>query len=90
VAITWDVEITPLNVARKEASVTAVRTDSDNPTIVETHHIITCVLDTTAQKSAVLDQLWNMHLAWVANQAAIAAYIGGLEESAKTNLEARE
>jgi hypothetical protein len=88
-AKTWEVKITPLDVARKEASVTATRTDSVTGK-VETHNIITCLLVTAAQKTAVLDQLWSMHLAEATKQTAITAYIGTLEAQAKANLEARE
>jgi hypothetical protein len=88
-AITWEIKITPIDVARKEASVSATRTDSITGK-VETHNIITCLLTTAAQKTAVLDQLWSMHLTEVAKQAAITAYIGALETQAKANLEARE
>ena len=88
-AISWDIKITPLNIARKEASVVATRTDSETDN-VETHNIITCILETQEQKLAVLDQLWTMHLSSVSRQAAIDAYIGDLEAQAKTNLEARE
>ena len=88
-AISWEVKITPLDVARKEASVVATRTDSVTGK-TETHNIITCLLDTTAQKAAVLDQLWAMHLTELAKQTAITAYIGTLESQAKTNLESRE
>ena len=88
-AITWDVKITPIDIARKEASVTATRTDSVTGKM-ETHNIITCLLVTAAQKTAVLDQLWAMHVAEVAKQTTITAYIGTLEAQAKANLEARE
>lgn len=88
-AITWEVSITPLDVARQEASVVATRTDSVSGAI-ETHRIITCILETEAQKSAVLDQLWQMHLAYTSQQAAIDAYVGELETQAKAALEARE
>ena len=89
-AITWDVKITPLDVARKEASIVATRTDSVDSTKTEIHTIITCLLATSAQKTAVLDNVWAMHLAYQAKQTAIVAYIGILETTAKTNLEARE
>ena len=88
-AITWNVTITPLDISRKEASVTATRTDSVTGS-VETHNIITCLLVTTVQKTVVLNQLWDMHLTEQAKQTAIAAYIGDLEAQAKANLEARE
>ena len=88
-AITWDVQITPLNVARKEASVYAMRTD-DATSEVQNFHIATCILATTQQKVDILNQLWQMHLDYEANQTAIDAYLSGLEATAKANLEARE
>lgn len=57
-AITWDVTITPLNVPRKEASVTAVRTDDGPPVKINTYIIMSVILDNGADKAAVLDQLW--------------------------------
>ena len=89
-AITWDIKITPLNVERYEASVLATRTDSLDPTNVETHNIITCLLQTEAQKLAVLENLWASHLTWGERQAAIDAYVGDLETQAKIILEGRE
>jgi len=89
-AITWDVTITPLDVRRYEASVMAVRTDSTDPTKTETHNIITCLLATNEQKLAVLNGIWDSHLAWLAKQTRIDAYIGNLESLAKINLEGRE
>ena len=91
-AITWDFTIKPLNVSRKEASIMAVRTDdTDSQNILtETHFIITAILDTQVQKSAVLDDIWQQHLDYQTRQVAINNYIGGLESVAKTNLEGRE
>ena len=88
-AITWEIKIRPLDVTRKEASITAVRTD-DVAITTETHTIISALLDTQEQKAAVLDLLWQSHLDYQIKQAAIDAYIGGLEAQAKTNLEGRE
>jgi len=86
---TWTVTITPLNVNRKEASIYASRVD--DVTLEEQHfHIDTAILNTSTQKVAALDQLWQMHLDYETKQAAIAAYIGSMEEDAKSNLEARE
>ena len=88
-AVTWDVKITPLDVSRREVSVTGVRTD-DTTGEVQTHHINSALIATAAQKMAVLDQLWQMHLDWDARQALIDSFIGSLEADAKANLEARE
>ena len=88
-AITWDVTVTPLNVERKEASITAIRTDTD--TGKEQRLVISSIiLNTTQQKVDALNQLWQMHLDYDALQTQIAAYIGTMEADAKANLEARE
>jgi cytochrome c556 len=89
-AISWDVQITPIDVDRKEVSITAVRMDSTDPTKTETHVIASALLVTADQKTAALDNLWQQHLAWQAKQMKIAAYIGTLAAAAKANLEARE
>lgn len=86
-AITWTVFITPLDVTAKKASITAVR---DEDGTIETHRVDTAILSTAGQKTAILNQIWQMHLDYQAKLVAIANYIGGLEIAAKTNLEARE
>ena len=88
-AITWDITVTPLNVERKEASITAIRTDSD--TGKEQRLVISSIiLSTQQQKIDALNQIWQMHLDYDALQSQIAAYIGTMEDDAKVNLEARE
>ena len=90
-AITWDVKIHPLDVARKEASVVAVRADDGIvPVELETHTIISAILDTVEQKNSVLDILWQLHLDYQTKQTAIETFIGNLETQAKINLEGRE
>ncbi len=87
--ITWELNITPQNVDQKKASVTATRTD-DVSGSVETYSIDTVILSTNAEKTAVVDQLWQQHLARVTKQAAIDAFVGTMEADGKANLEARE
>ena len=91
-AITWEITIQPLDVPRKEASIMAVRTDDTDPEniLTETHFIITAILDTVAQKTAALDNIWQQHLDYQTRQTAINEYVGGLKAQAKTNLEGRE
>lgn len=91
-AVTWDVNIRPLDIVRKEVSISATRTDDTDPENVktETHTVLSTIIDTQAQKLAAMDQIWDMHLAEVAKQAQIEAVIGELESQAVTNLEARE
>ena len=91
-AVTWKVDITPIDLERKEVRVSATRTDDTDPENVkiETHTVLSVIIDTTAQKLAVMDQIWEMHLADVAKQAQIAAIVDALEVQAVANLEARE
>jgi len=91
-AITWDVKITPLDIARKEASVMAVRMDNTDPANIktETISVLTCTLANATEKADVLNNIWAHHLAYQLKQSEIGAYIGNLEAQAKINLEARE
>ena len=77
----------PLNIARKEASIVATRTDGED---VRSFNIITALLATTKQKLAAVDDIWSQYLADNARRTAIEAFIGNLEASAKTALEAKE
>jgi len=89
-AITWNVKITVLDVSRKEATIVATRTDSedaDNPEVIT---IASALLNTPAQKTAELDNIWEHHLSLAAKNAAIAAIVSDLQIAAKANLEARE
>ena len=88
-AITWTVTITPIDVPTKTASIQAVRVD-DSDGSTETHNIITAILETTAQKLAAMDDIWQQHLDYTARQAAIDAFVGALESQAEANLESRE
>lgn len=91
-AIDWEFTITPLDVSRKEASITAVRIDDNDleNVKVETHTIVTAILNTNEQKIAALEIIWQSHLNYQTRQAAIDNFIGDLEATAKVNLEARE
>ena len=84
---TWDVKITPLNVTRREASITATRTDGED---VRTFSIITAILASPEQKLAVLNDIWEQFQRDEARRAAIEAFIGDMEATAKTTLEGRE
>lgn len=90
-AITWKVEIKIINVARKEVSVTATRTDdSITPNDIRGYTISGTTIKTTAQKTAVMDRIWAKHQGVLSQESAAATIIGTLEAQAKSNLEARE
>lgn len=92
-AITWDVKITVLDYEKKHVSVAATRSDSENPQNNKTYTVANAHIDTTTQKTAVLDAIWAMRTADVALAAKVALFaptVTALETAAKTNLEARE
>lgn len=89
-AISWEVEITPLSMADKTVSVHAIRTDSEDSDSPRAYDVAKAPIDTPAQKLAVMDEIWAKHQAALAKEATIAAFIDGLETQAKQNLEARE
>jgi len=88
-AISWDTQITNVNVVSKRADVTFVRTD-DVTGQTWTHSYNQVILETTPQRTALLDQVWAAWLEQVSKQGQIDTFIGNLEQSANSNLEARE
>lgn len=87
-AVTWEVTITPTNLAEKRASVSAIRTD--DILLTSLSFSITTIIDTTEQKVAAMDAIWQQYQDKISLDAQIAAVIGTLESQAKANLEARE
>lgn len=88
-AITWEVQITNVDVTEKRADVSFTRLD-DSTGATETYNYTKVILETQAQKVALLNHAWDSHLAAVAKQTAIDAFITDLEAAAKVNLEGRE
>ena len=88
-AVIWECKITNANPDNYRADVGFTRTDSITE-IIEAYSYSKVIIETTAQRLALLDQVWQEHLNIVAKQTAIGTFIAGLEQSAKTNLEARE
>ena len=88
-AITWTVDITNVDVHQKRADVTITRID-DVTQATEGYHFSKVILETTAERLALLDLVWQKHLDEVSDQAAIDAFVTNLEQLGKSNLEARE
>lgn len=88
-AITWTVNITNVDVDEKRADINFARLDDVEET-TETYSFKKTIIETGAQKAALLNQVWNMHLAAVVKQTAIDSFVSDLEQAAKANLEARE
>lgn len=86
--MSWEIKITPKNIEKKTARVSATRTDD---TTGETFTTATdAVLDTTANKTAALDAIWSDWQNYQTKQSEIASVIGTMEADGKANLEARE
>lgn len=87
--ITWEVEIIPQVVEGKTAYIRGTRTDSDDPDNPRQYQV-SGWLGTQASRVALLDELWNKHLAFMALDAQTKTFLEGLEEQAEANLNARE
>lgn len=95
ITITWELNITPISLATKEASVQATRTEVDDvksTTLVHVYDVARTVIDTVtmANNIHILDKIWNKHQACLTRDSVINDFVGGLEAAGKTNLEARE
>jgi len=89
-AITWDLEITPINISTFEASIVATRTDSediDNPKVYIVHR---AKIQTVAQQLAVGQEIRAKHLAALAATAAVEAFVAETEAAGKQYLEELE
>ena len=90
-AITWKVKITPLNIERKEISLTATYTDDTDPADVKTgsYTVLSAIIGTSQQKLDVMDNIWGQYQTDLVKQTKVSEVIGDLEAQAVTNLEAR-
>jgi len=87
--ITWEVEIIPQVVEGKTAYINATRINSDDPENPKTY-TVSGWLGTSESRLALLDEIWAKHQAALAHDAQVEAFLEGLEEQAKANLEMRE
>ena len=89
-AINWETKITNVNVASKRASVAFERTDTEKPDDVWSVSFPSVILETPQQRLALLNLVWSKWQEELAKRAAIEAFITNLEQTANSNLEARE
>ncbi len=80
----WEVKIKVLNVAKKLAAVSARRIPIAN----EDEYLYSCtaILDSAAQRSAVLNQIKNNYLAYINREGQIDIIIAGMENTATNAL----
>lgn len=88
-AIVWTVDITNVDVVKKRADVNFTRVD-DVTSATENYRFSKVIIETTAQRTALLNLVWDKHLEAVSEQTSIDAFITNLEQLGKSNLEARE
>lgn len=93
-AIAWEVKITVLDYNQKHVFVVGTRTDSAAPQNIRTYTVGPRHVDTTAQRSLVMDEIWALRrvadVVLDAKKTTFASVIVSLEAAVKTNLEARE
>jgi len=92
-AITWMPKITLLDLETRLISLSATRTDSDNPSNPKTYIVNNMHINTTTEKSAVMKAILTKRaeeLVRDAKVAAVADIIADLEVQAKTYLESKE
>lgn len=89
-AITWEVKITPVNIALKLANISGTVTDSEDPDNPVTVQISRTKLDTPQDQLNALDRLYLRYQSVITKNEVVATWLADKEEAAKTNLEARQ
>ena len=89
-AISWDLQITNVNVNSKRANIGFTRTDSESALPPWTYSLQNTVIETQAQRVNLQNQVWDAWQGEIAKQTNINNFITNLEQAGKTNLEARE
>lgn len=89
-AITWSLEITPINISTYEASIKATRTDDIDPDNPMVYVVPRAKIETSAQQLAVGREIRQKHLATLAATAAVEAFVHDAEVAGKQYLEGLE
>jgi len=89
-AISWDTQISKVNVVSKKGDVSFKRSDSETPANDWSISFSQVPLETTAERLALLDTAWTEWQAELANRSSIDALVTNLEQLANANLDARE
>lgn len=89
-AITWDLKITPIDIANFVASITATRTDTEDPGNPMVYILHRAVIETTAQQVVAMDRVWAKHQTALLEDTAVTAFVEAKQTAGKANLEARE
>lgn len=95
--VEWELAITPINISTFEASIEATRTETDesdpqNPVVVsiDTYNMHRAKIETSEDQLAVGQEIRAKHLAALAENAAVRAFVADAEAAGKAYLEAQE
>jgi len=89
-AISWDTQISKVNVVSKKGDVSFKRADSETPANDWSISFSQVPLETTPERIALLDTAWAEWQAELVRRSSIATLITNLEQLANANLDARE
>lgn len=89
-SITWNIEITNVQVVSKRADVTATRTDSADPTAPQVYSFAQTPIGTANERAVLLNTIKAEVAARAGKDAQIVAVVTDLEQTGKTALETWE
>lgn len=89
-AITWDIEITNVNITNGRGNVTAIRTDSSSTLEPRRYSMTNTPIQTAEQRLQVLATIKEWDIAASEKLSSIDSFLSDLEQSAVANLNAWE
>lgn len=85
-AISWEIEITNVNLESKRGNVIATRTDTESALEPQVYTMTNTPLETAEDRTLVLNTIKDWVVARADNDAAIEAFIDNLEQMGMANL----
>lgn len=89
-AISWDIQITSVNVVSKRGDITATRTDSESALQPQTYSFMQTPIGTAQERTLLLNSIKAEVEKTASHNAAVDAVITDLEQTGKSALEAWE
>ena len=89
-AISWDIDITNVNLQSQRGDVTATRTDDQSALAPQTYRFQATPLGTPADRALLLDSIKSKVVEDATKKAQVDAFIATLEQDGKAALEAWE
>ena len=89
-AITWDIQISNVNLTNGRGDITATRTDSESALAPRVHRMTNTPISTAADRVLALNTIKEWDTTASEKLTNVATFLDNLEQSAKTNLETWE